>query len=190
MIEFIKETHQYVVDGVLVPSATTILRATVFADKYKDIPQYILDNAADFGNAIHEAVETGDGWHLDEQQYKVYQEYINLVKTANIRPVAHEQMIAYNYAYAGTYDMEAMIDGKLCLVDIKTTYKLDIEYLSWQLTMYAMASGKKYEKLYAIWLPKRGGAKLVEIPRKSNGDVLKLLEEYYGTRDESSIHNN
>jgi hypothetical protein len=75
--------------------------------------------------------------------------------------------------------MEAIIDGDMSLVDIKTTYKLDREYLSWQLSFYELATGKQFEKLYCIWLPKRKGAELVEIERKSKEDIMKLLEVYY-----------
>jgi hypothetical protein len=184
MIEFIEETHTYLVDGVIVPSVSTILSKTIFKDKYKDVPAFVLQRAAEFGTGVHLAVETSEWLGLDDDQYRVYQNYLELCKDENITPKAFEKIVRYEYEFIGRYDMEADVGGLDCLCDIKTTYSLDIEYLSWQLSMYELASGKQFDKLYAIWLPKRKGAKLVEIERKSKEDILKLLEVYYETRSE------
>jgi hypothetical protein len=179
MIEFIEETHTYLVNGIIVPSITTILSATLFKDKYGNVPPHILKRAAEFGTGVHKAIETGEWLPLDDKQYEVYMRYLKLVKRANIKPLAHEKIVSYETLYCGTYDMEAIIDGDMSLVDIKTTYNLDREYLSWQLSFYELATGKQFEKLYCIWLPKRKGAELVEIERKSKEDIMKLLEVYY-----------
>jgi hypothetical protein len=80
--------------------------------------------------------------------------------------------------------MIAMIQSFNSLTDVKTTYHLDREYLSWQLSMYERAYMKLYnkpqfDKLYCIWLPKRKGAELVEIERKSEQEIIELIEVYY-----------
>lgn len=181
MIEFIEQGHLYLVDGVITPSITTILKATIFADKYNGVSDDVLRRAAYFGTQVHKAIEIADNFHLDDEQGVVYQRYLELVKTHNIKPISHEIMVHYGYDYAGTLDMEAVIDDLDCLVDVKTTYTLDLEYLSWQLSLYEMARGKVYDKFYCIWLPKRKGAKLVEIPRKPKDELLKLIEVYYET---------
>lgn len=186
MIEFIESTHQYVVDGVLVPSITTILKATIFKDKYASIPEDVLERAAIFGSNVHKAIETGEWFHLNDEEYDVYLRYLNLVKQAQIKPYANEQMVHYGFHYAGTFDMEAMVDIDDCLLDVKTTYNLDREYLSWQLSMYEMAKGKRYDKLYAIWLPKRKGAQLIEIERKSKDEIMELIQIYEQTISEQN----
>jgi hypothetical protein len=178
MVEFIKDTHTYLVDGIIVPSVSTILKDTIFADKYKDVPDFVLRNAAEFGTAIHNAVEHESDEGLDETQYLVYSRYLKLKDECGINPIEQEQIIHHHFDYAGTFDMIAEINGEKCLVDIKTTYILDIEYLSWQLSLYAYA--KQFDgKLYAIWLPKRKGAKLVEIPHKTHYEIHELLEVYH-----------
>jgi len=179
MIEFLEEAHIYLVNGVIVPSITTILSATIFKDKYGNVPPHILKQAAEFGTGVHKAVATGSWLPLDDKQYEVYLRYLKLVKKANIKPTAHEQIVHYGLLYAGTYDMEALIYDEDSLVDVKTTYYLDREYLSWQLSMYELAKGKTFKKLYAIWLPKRKDAELVEIERKSKEEIMNLLEVYY-----------
>ena len=76
----------------------------------------------------------------------------------------------------------------LSLCDIKTTAQLDKEYLSWQLSFYELAFmnmyGNKFEKLYAIWLPKKGYGELVEIERKSISELLRVLKEFEESRKE------
>ena len=177
MVEFIKDTHTYLVDGVVVPSVSTILKEVVFSDKYKDVPEFVLQRAATFGTAIHDAIEHGDSLLLDEEQQAVYDRWLALKDKHDIQPIHHEQIVHYDKEYAGTFDMIAMVDGEECLVDVKTTYSLDLEYLSWQLSMYALAYGFG-GKLYAIWLPKKKPAKLVEVKYKEQYEIDELLEAY------------
>lgn len=185
MVEFIKDTHTYLVNGVIVPSVSEILRDTVFADKYKDVPAFVLQRAATFGKAIHDAIEHSDSILLNEEQQVVYDRWLTLKDKHKIKPIHHEQITHYEMDYAGTFDMIAEMNGEQCLVDIKTTYNLDIEYLSWQLSMYALAYGFA-GKLYAVWLPKRKGAKLVEIKYKEEYEILELLERYYALKKHES----
>lgn len=74
--------------------------------------------------------------------------------------------------------MIANVKGYLSLCDIKTTAELDEEYLSWQLSYYELAMGKTFEKLYAIWLPKKGIGQIVEIKRKPREVLIKKLNEF------------
>ena len=186
VVEFFEDGHIYLVNGVIVPSVSTILGATLFKGKYDSVPPFVLQRAAQFGTGVHEAIENGEWLGLDDVQYKVYQNYLKLLKTEDITPTAHERIVNYGYDYAGTYDMDCMIKGADCLADVKTTYALDIEYLSWQLSMYELASGKRYEKLYAIWLPKRKGAELVEIARKSKEEIQWLIKKYKEIKNEQT----
>ena len=87
-------------------------------------------------------------------------------------------MISYNYDYCGRFDMIARIGKHICLCDIKTTSQLDKEYLSWQLSFYELATNKNFDKLYAIWLPKKELGELVEIKRKTKEELLNKLEEF------------
>jgi hypothetical protein len=87
---------------------------------------------------------------------------------------------------AGRYDSEAMIKRELSLVDRKTTAELDEEYLSWQLSYYELAKGKRYKKLYVEWLPKKGLGKIVEIKRKSKKELIEMLEKYFKEKEEEN----
>ena len=56
MIEFIPDYHVYLVDGIITPSATQIIRG-LMGDMYSNIPQYILNAKADYGNTVHDLIE-------------------------------------------------------------------------------------------------------------------------------------
>lgn len=181
MIEFIDEPHIYLFNGVILPSVSSVLRKYLFKDKYKDVPERVLMNKAKYGTEVHKLIED----YENQKEYKihnVYQElsfnqYLDMKKKYSIEVLEQEKIVHYKYLYAGRFDMIATIDGKLCLCDIKTTAELDKEYLSWQLSLYEYAYGKKFDKLYAIWLPKKGVAELVEIERKSEEEIKKLMSE-------------
>ena len=69
--------------------------------------------------------------------------------------------------------------GKVCLGDVKTTYQLDKEYISWQLSIYKYLFNLinpdiEVDKLYAIWV--RDGATLHEVPEIPQEEVIELLE--------------
>ena len=80
MLKFNSETHQYYFE---IPSVSAILRATVFKDKYKNVPEHILQAAADFGTAIHDAIERDNDIFLDDIQKEKFKEYKDCRSRAN-----------------------------------------------------------------------------------------------------------
>jgi hypothetical protein len=194
VIEFIEETHTYLVDGIEVPSATTILSATVFKDKYSGIPQFVMDKAAQFGNGVHKAIETKDYAEIssNDLQLGCILDYQDLLKDNNVEEVGHEIITHYNLDYAGTCDLLIKVNGQLAIADIKTTSKLDKEYLSWQMSfyLYALYDNGLIDtldmKLHYFWLPKPryGKAQFGEVPVKSREEVMELVRMYKEMSDE------
>lgn len=194
MIEFIEQQHIYLVDGVITPSVSQILHF-IFPDKYKNVDKKILNRKAEYGTKIHESVElyenniktmtleeafdvTVQAQELNYIQEASLRQYVKIKRENYITVLEQEQMIQYEKKYAGRFDMIASIKERICLCDIKTTAELDKEYLSWQLSYYEMAMGKEFERLYAIWLPKKGLGELVEIERKPRELLIKKLNEF------------
>lgn len=181
MIDFIEQDHIYLKDGIITPSVSEILHF-IFPDKYSGVPDWILERKAKYGSKIHEAIEimekTGEVIELNTYQELSLQQYIKLKQKYSIEVLEQEQMISYGYDYCGRFDMIAKVGEDTCLCDIKTTAELDLEYLSWQLSFYELAYGKKFDKLYAIWLPKKELGQLVEIERKSKEQLIKKIEEF------------
>ena len=112
-------------------------------------------------------------------------QYVKLKQKYKIEVLKQEQMICYKKKYAGRFDMIASIDNCICLCDIKTTAELDEEYLSWQLSFYELAMNKHFDKLYAIWLPKKELGVLKEIKRKSKEELLRKLNEFLESEEKN-----
>ena len=179
-VEYFDDTHTYLVNGVIVPSVSEILKK-IFPNKYKNIPLETLRRKATYGTIIHNYIEQYEKGiitiKLDYIQEASFGQYLRLKDKYNINVLEQEKIVNFKDIYAGRFDMVAEVNGSYCLCDIKTTASLDKEYLSWQLSLYEYAYGKKFDKLYAIWLPKKDIGKLVEIKRKSKKEIDKLLEE-------------
>ena len=192
MLEFLEEGHLYLLDGIIVPSVSEMLHF-IFPDKYKNIPKEILSAKAEYGTKIHEAIEkaekTGEVIELDYIQKASFEQYLKLKEKYEIQVINQEEIIYYKDKYAGRFDMIAYVKNNYSLCDIKTTTELDREYLSWQLSLYAYAYdklniGNHFEKLYAIWLPKKELGHVVEIPRKSDDEIQELLKKYEEFKNE------
>ena len=194
MIDFLEEPHIYLVNGVITPSVSEILHF-IFPDKYKGVDKRILNKKAQYGTTIHESIEmyeaniktmsiqeafdvTIQAKELSYIQEASLRQYLKLKGRYKIDVLEQEMMIQYKGKYAGRFDMIADISGAICLCDIKTTAELDEEYLSWQLSYYELAMGKTFDKLYAIWLPKKGIGVLKEIKRKPKELLIKKLNEF------------
>lgn len=193
-ITFLEEPHIYLVDGVITPSVSEILHY-IFPDKYKGVNRKILNKKAEYGTTIHESIEMYEAniktmslkeafdvviqaKELSYIQEASLRQYLKLKTRYNIEVLEQEMMIQYEKKYAGRFDMVANVNGTLSLCDIKTTAELDEEYLSYQLSYYEMAMGKKFDKLYAIWLPKKDIGQVVEIKRKPREVLIKKLNEF------------
>ncbi len=199
MLEFVEEGHIYLLDGVIIPSVSEILHF-IFPNKYKNVPVEILNKKADYGTKLHSAIEIYEknlkamseeqalettiiALELNYIQVASLKQYISLKSKNKIEVIEQEQIIHYKDDYAGRFDMIARVDKDYCLCDIKTTSELDKEYLSWQLSLYAYAYNflnKKnhFDKLYAIWLPKKQLGELVEIKIKTKKEIEKVLKEF------------
>lgn len=194
MIEFLEEPHIYLVDGVVVPSVSEILHF-IFPNKYKGVNKAVLNKKAQYGTTIHESIEmyeaniktmtmeeafnvTVQAKELNYIQEASLRQYVKLKNRYKIIVLEQEMMIKYKKCYAGRFDMVANVDGEISLCDIKTTAELDKEYLSWQLSYYELATGKTFDKLFAIWLPKKDIGRLVEIERKPKEVLISKLNEF------------
>lgn len=188
-IEFIEKTHQYLISGILVPSVSEILRF-IFPDKYANIPESILKAKSEFGTHIHKAIETyekGEEPILTDMERVTFSQYLKVKTEHHIEPLEMEEIVHYEDRYAGRLDMIAFVDGEVCLIDFKTTSKMDIESLEWQLGMYSLAKRKRY-KCYALWLPKHELAKLVHIEPKTKEEIIEVLDKYEKQKSKSLFY--
>lgn len=190
MLEFYEENHIYLKDGVILRSVTQILKE-LFPSKYDGIPENILNDKAKYGTELHKFIEIIEKkkpkrplayikkyYNPNIYQIESLKDYLEIKKKYNIEITDSEKMVVYKDIYCGTLDLKGTVNDKKAIIDIKTTYDLDELYVSWQNSLYEMAS-EPVDELYCMWLPKGHLGKLVKLER-INGKDLKILigEEY------------
>lgn len=181
-LEYIDETHTYLVDGVIVPSITQIMKIK-FGNKYNNIPKEILNNAAKKGTEVHEAIErlckTGEVTDLKEvknfiflqKQYKfeVLENEIPIILFKDDKPIA-----------GGRLDLVLRQNGVVGGADIKRTSNLDKKYLEAQLNLYRIGFrqcyGVEWEFLKGLHL-RENVRRFVDLPINENM-AWSLINEY------------
>lgn len=169
--------HTYHLNGKKLKGITGTLIPHAIGQKYADVPEHILAEKAKYGKLVHSEIEMYlNGFEPSEptDEFLAFKKWQSLTK---IKFVQTEFIVSDNENFATPIDG---IDDEFNLYDWKTTYFLDKEYLSWQLSICAYFSeiiGNKVNKLYAVHL--RGNeCTLHEIERKPNEEVKRLIECY------------
>ena len=184
VLEYFDDTHTYLVDGMIVPSITQILKIK-FKNKYSGVDQKVLNRASEKGTEIHEAIEklckTGEAEDLKEVK-----NFIFLQKQYKFNTIDNEVPIILfreeTPVGAGRLDLVLEENNELGLGDIKRTSVLDKEYLTYQLNLYRIGYQQCYDKeitfLKGIHL-REDVRKYVNIPINEKL-AQKLVEEYIG----------
>lgn len=128
LLEFDEQKHEYNVLGTKLPSVTEIIGPFTYT-KYK-IDAGVIEQAAHKGAMTHELTAAFDRGDLEDDSsipadgamyYKAWKDF------------CHDYQAEWKYielplacaSFAGTIDRIGMIDGKLVVVDIKTTASMD-----------------------------------------------------------------
>lgn len=179
-LEYLDDTHTYLYGGVIIPSVSELCTHAT-GKCFDDIPKSILEAKAEYGTQVHQAIEDYEkGLEVvaDSPYLKAaLREHTELRDMYANHNLIMEQIVAYKGQYAGRLDILA----DPYLVDIKTTYSADIEWLEWQLGYYRLAlsdMGVFPNKFYLEWLPKGKMGKLIEITPKTDKELLDNLESY------------
>lgn len=182
-VVFNKEHHTYTLDGHQLQGITGMLHRRLFPSEYANIRQEVLDNAARRGSAIHDACEAYDN---GEQVYTEYiaevDAYAEATKKKKLRHLASEYLVTDGDYFASAIDKVYEVDDNTVdLGDIKTTSKLNKEYVAWQLSIYAyffetMNPDIKVRHLYAIHI-RDGKCKVVKVERIADAKVIALMAD-------------
>jgi len=180
-LEYIDEIHQYLIDGMCVPSITQILKIK-FGRKYEGISKEVLTKASEKGTKVHEAIEnlckTGEIENLKEvknfmflqknYKFEVLENEVPIILFKDNVPVA-----------GGRLDLVLKIGDDIGLGDIKRTATLDKEYLAYQLNLYRLAYQQCYDTeikfLKGLHL-REDTRKFIDIPIKE--EIIKIVDEY------------
>ena len=178
-VVFNEESHTYFLGGRQLSGITGMIRRQLFPNKYKEIPQHILERAAERGTRVHHECQFVDTTGFEPESQEAMN-YLLLRTGAGYRALANEYTVSDGENFASNIDCVWEKNEKIALVDIKTTYAPDEEYLAWQLSIYAyffelQNPHLKVDSLFGAWLYNEK-SELIPLERKSDEKVKRLLQ--------------
>lgn len=142
--------------------------------------------AASIGDEVHNWIENYvQGKELEMPQTKEAQlgvsAFLDWERDNNIKFLSSERVVySKKHDYVGKMDIEAKVNGKLCLIDIKTSNGLYNSY-ALQTAAYVMAdeeeSGRKYEGRWLIRVAKETEAEYQARCAKKNANRARKGKE-------------
>lgn len=178
---FDPEAHTYYTpEGVELQGITGMLHRQLFPDEYRDVPQHILDRAAQRGHAVHQLCELADDLGITPEEPDGLA-YVRLREEMGLVYRASEYLVSDNRRFASAIDkVYEEGDDAFTLADVKTTYRLNEDYVRWQLSVYAYLfelqnPGARVVRLLALWV-RDGRASAFPMERIPSDIVTALLE--------------
>lgn len=136
--------------------------------------------AADIGSLVHDWIERyikGEEPEMPEDRavqigVNAFLEWIaaNKVKFLSSERVVYSK----KHDYIGTMDIEAKVNGDLCLIDIKTSNSLKNDYLM-QTAAYVMADQEESKRKYV-------GRWLIRLAKETESEYLQRMKEKNANR--------
>ncbi len=169
-LEFNDQTHQYRLDGRLLPSITQVLHATGILSM-EGIPADKLEFARMRGVALHCALDLRHRGTLDPETVSSFLEgylwaYDDFVKATNFKPILFEQPLAHaRLGFAGTPDAAGTVCDVPAVVEFKAVHTLRPGYaIQTAAQKLLIRETGTYDpiKRYALQLHRNGTYTLVE----------------------------
>ena len=141
-LTFEERAHIYRLDDMVVPSVTTLMKP-LSEDYYQGISTEVLTMAAARGTAVHNAIENYVRFGIEDIDPQ-YEGYLTAFKKwwglRKPEVIATEQKVYHKILrYAGTADLLAVINGRLTMVDFKTSAQVNTKLCDVQLEGYDRA---------------------------------------------------
>ena len=139
--------HYYKVETKRLPSVTTVLKllANPGLEAWKRTTpgwEEISNWAADIGTRTHKAIELElKGWHQTVEEHYVFKCFDAFMQWKNqydFELVDTEMRVVSEKGYGGTLDLICRLNGRLYIIDIKTSNQIYPDYLL-QLSAYRAA---------------------------------------------------
>ena len=188
MIEFIEEGHYYLLDGVIVPSVSEIIRFK-FPEAYAGIPEQILKKKATYGTKLHRTIEEfieGECSLQDIQKRRIdpnikiaVEEFERLRREWIFSIDKVEQIVHWGDHYAGTFDLKCK-DG--LIIDLKSTSEVHMDWLQLQLSLYYMADNNPQKHGYCMWFPKGSPGKVIQVETLSFDECKEIVKDFEASR--------
>ena len=175
-VSFEDITHSYLLDNeVYLMGVTSLMKKHGLAPNYEGIPAEVLQKAAERGSKVHQDIED----YCNGKTVAMTKELKAFIG-CGVKAIANEYLVSDNEIVASSIDIVADAgEGKVNLIDIKTTSTLHLEPLSWQLSIYDFLFRLQNPDidiagLYGLHI-KAGKAILVPVPRKPDEEIIDLL---------------
>lgn len=175
---FDSDTHSYYYQGEKKDCVSDILKI-VDVIAMEGIPQKNIEKAAERGTAVHKQTEDYDYGLIDTLDDEWIQEnfeivnyviaYENFTKDYPSFPIASEESVySQCYEFAGTIDLVKYIDGKIAIIDKKSSKTISALRSALQLNAYRLAWNEihpdlKADALYILQLTELGEYRLLPI---------------------------
>lgn len=148
-LEYLDKQHMYLVDGVIVPSITTLIKA-ILKGKYDGVDKEILKRASEKGTEMHQIIQDYEEYGIDDIGSTELHNYKFLKKQFKWKCLKNELPIIIfdekgKAIAAGRLDMVIEMNGNIGLADLKRTATLDINYLTYQLNAYRIGYQQCYD---------------------------------------------
>jgi hypothetical protein len=191
--------HKYYYQGEAVDCVSDMLKI-VDCITMKGIPHRNLEIAAERGTRVHNATEdleygmldlTDDEWRQQNDEiYNYCVAYVTFMKDhPEIAISVEESMYSKVYEIAGTVDLVKHINGKIAIIDKKTTKTVSELRSSLQLNMYRIIWNElhpdlKAEELYILQLKDNGTYRFLPISVNEDRvkEFLKIFKEIKGDK--------
>lgn len=179
-VVFDSVAHTYELKGKKLKGITQVIKNRLFPEEYANVPDSVLQKAAERGSKVHTALEFYDQYDMTTD----CPELQGYIAEMDAHPFLrnHEEseyLVTDGKQYASAIDKVYRDGDGVILADIKTTYKLNTDYVAWQLSVYKfffniLNPNIEVKAGYAIWL--RGDKhKVVKVNLHSEDEVKKLL---------------
>ena len=177
-VNYFPKEHEYWLGDKQLNGITGMIGRQLFPDKYKDIPEAVLKKAAKRGSNIHDDCDAADSFGIINSPEAG--DYLNKRTKLGFEHLSSEYIDSDEVCFATPIDKVFIKDGMVFLADIKTTYKLDEEYVAWQLSICEkwfkeLNPNLEIGGLYAIWI-RNGKVVFKEVDRIPIEEVNRLLE--------------
>lgn len=185
-LTFRDEDHTYTLNGLEIPSVTTLMKP-LSAEAYKTVDPDTLNKAARRGTAVHNALENYAKFgieDIDPDLRGYFDAFLNWWELRKPEPIATEHRLYHKIMrYAGTADLICLIDGKVTLVDYKTSSQVNTKMCAVQLEGYDRAlesHGIEIENRLILHLSKNG---YQEVPFQRSGKCWMVLSALITVRN-------
>lgn len=189
-VEYLEDTHTYLVDGIILPSITTLLKDKF--DKYSEVSEKVLEGARVRGNRVHGEIEEYERNNTIVESQELTN-YLKIKKKYKFEVVEVEKIVILEIdnkpVACGRLDQLININGELAINDIKSTSKLDIEYLYYQTNLYRIAHNQTYGTDIKLCYGTHLNKDVFKFQKLlTNTDiVIQLVKDYLSKRGESNV---